>query len=458
MKKLLLTLLVATVIPCKAQIVDKPVIKKLDELISSGYGTIAPGCAVLVAEKGKVVYKKSWGKADLELNVTMNPEMVFRIGSITKQYTAIAILKLIEEGQISLDDSLQKFIPDFPVKEHIITVENLLTHTSGIVDYGQLNFNIPNAIRIDFPTRQLMDSVAILPLNFVPGSRYNYSNSNYVILGCIIEKVTGKSYASYLQESIFKPAGLHHTFYDFPLNIIPNRVSGYSVNDSGYKNVGYISMNHVFAAGALLSNVEDLFKWHQALHSFQMVKKETLEKALTPYRLSGGNTSDYGYGWFIMDFRGNKSISHGGAIDGFRSMETYFPQQDIFITVLLNAESDNFFTFFESISGLVMRKASQTDYKDMKIEDDVLSGYVGKYVFPEYPAEHIRIYKKDNKLYADLSNNTGRNMPLYAQSQTLFYVPVIKRIPTTIEFIVENGQVKGINWTQEKKTVAWKVE
>lgn len=451
-------LLIVAAIPCKAQIVDKPVLKKLDAFISPRYETIAPGCVVLVAERGKIVYKKSWGKADLELDVAMNPGMVFRIGSITKQYTAIAILKLVEEGKISLQDSLQEYIADFPVKEHVITVENLLTHTSGIVDYGILDFNIRNAIRIDFPPKQLIDSVAVLPLDFVPGSRYHYSNSNYLILGYIIEKVAGKSYASYLREAVFKPAGLHHTFYDFPSDIIPNRACGYSSHDSGFKNAGYISMNHAFAAGALLSNVEDLFKWHQALHSFRVVKKETLEKAFTPCRFSGGNTSGYGYGWFIMDFRGNKSIGHGGAIDGFRSMEMYFPQQDIFIAMLLNSDNDNFSSFFEHISGLVMQKVVQTAYKDMKVEDEVLNRYVGRYASPEYPDDHIIIYKKDDRLYADLANKTGMNMLLYAQSKTMFYVPVIRRVPTTIEFIVENGEVKGMYWTQEKRNLALKIE
>jgi CubicO group peptidase (beta-lactamase class C family) len=152
----------------------------------------------------------------------------FRIGSITKQYTAISILQLVEQGKISLQDSIQKFIPDFPHKGHTITIENLLTHTSGIVDYEVLNFPIPTAIRVDFPPKLIIDSLGKLPLGFVPGTKFQYSNSNYFLLAYIIEQVSGHSYQEYLIDHLFNPAGLHNTYYDSPDAIIPNRINGYS--------------------------------------------------------------------------------------------------------------------------------------------------------------------------------------------------------------------------------------
>jgi len=154
----------------------------------------------LVAKNGKVVYEKGFGTANIELGVPMKHDMVFRIGSITKQYTAIAILQLIEQGKIALKDSIQKFIKGFAHKEYTITIENLLTHTSGIKDYEQLDAHIPNAIRIEFPTRQIIDILSAVPLDFPPSTKYNYSNSNYFILGSIIEQVSGKSYKKYLEE------------------------------------------------------------------------------------------------------------------------------------------------------------------------------------------------------------------------------------------------------------------
>jgi len=437
---------------------DKQLAKQLDKLIFEKYTSVAPGCVVLVAKKGDIIYKKAFGTANLELDVPMQPEMIFRIGSMTKQYTAIAILQLVEQGKISLQDSIQEFIKNFPYKGHTITIENLLTHTSGIKDYEQLDAHIPNAIRIEFSAKQIIDSLASLPLDFVPSTKYNYSNSNYFILGYIIEKVSGKSYKDYLQENIFKPADLSNTYYDSPTQIITNRVSGYTKDSSKYWNVDYISMSLVYSAGALLSNVSDLLRWHQALYSYKLLKKETLEKAFTSFKLADGKLSEYGYGWFIKDWKGSKSIGHGGAIDGFRSMETYLPGQDIFVTTLCNSDQDSFFNLFEDIGNLIIGKSLETTYRDFKINDTILSSYVGIYKFLEDTTEFIRIYKRDDRLYGDLSNGSGGNMALLAQSRTLFYLPDVKRIPTTIEFIIENGKAKGLYWTQEKKHESRKSE
>lgn len=432
--------------------------KKINQLIAESYPSIAPGVVVLIADRNKIIYEESFGTASIELNVPMRPEMVFRIASITKQYTAIAILQLVEQGKMSLTDSIQRFVKDFPYKGHTVTIQNLLTHTSGLTDYEMLDFHIPNAIRIDFSPKQLINSLAVLPLEFVPGTKYHYSNSNYLILGAIIEQVSGKKYSHYLQENIFTPAGLMHTYYDSPDQIIMNRVSGYTENGAGYRNAGYISMNQVFSAGALLSTASDLFLWHQALHAGKLVKKETLEKAISPFVLSNGALSEYGYGWFIKDFHGNRFVGHGGAIDGFRSIAVYFPEQEIFMTALFNSDNDAYFPLFEKILLLVMGENLKASYKDLQIPDDILDSYTGRYTFTEDTTQYIRIHKEGSRLYADLSNNTGMNMPLLAQSQRVFYLPVVKRIPTTIEFIVENEKVKGLNWIQDKKSAAKKSE
>lgn len=432
--------------------------EKPDQLIAGNYNSIAPGVVFLVAEKGKVIYEKGVGTASKELNVPMRPEMIFQIGSITKQYTAVAVLQLVEQGKISLQDSISKFVEDFPYKGHTITVENLLTHTSGLVDYEVLDFHIPNAIRIDLSPKQLIDSIAKLPLGFIPGTKYNYSNSNYLLLGYIIERITGKKYSQYLQENIFMPAGLTNTYYNQPGQIIMNRACGYTKDSTGNRNVGYISMNQVFSAGALLSNASDLFKWHQALYSYKLLKKETLEKAFTPFKLSTGDSSEYGYGWFIRNFQGNRSIGHGGAIDGFRASEIYFPEKDIFIAGLSNSDDDAFFRLFENVIVQVMGKYLKTSYKDLKIPDAILDSYIGSYTFMEDTTNYINIHREGSRLYADLSNKSGTNMPLLAQSQTIFHLPVVKRIPTTIEFIVEGEKVRGLYWIQDKKHVTKKTE
>jgi CubicO group peptidase (beta-lactamase class C family) len=437
---------------------DKQLEKKIDDLVTEKLNSLSPGCAVLIAKKGKVIYEKSFGFANIELNVAMQPEMIFRIGSMTKQYTAISILQLVEQGKISLRDSIQKFIKDFPYKGHTITIENLLTHTSGITDYEVLDAHIPNAIRIDFPAKQLIDSFAKLPLEFTPSTKYNYSNSNYFLLGYIIEKVSGQAYKQYLQENVFKPAGLTSTFYDSPTQVVTNRVNGYTKNDAGYKNAGYLSMSMVYSAGALLSNVSDLFKWHQALHAYKLVKKETLEKAFTPYQLNDGKLTQYGYGWFVKDFQGSPSIGHGGAIDGFRSMEFYLPDQDVFVAALFNSENDAVIDLVDNISMLAIGK-TPASYKDLKLADTILNRYTGIYKFiTEDTTIHtsLKIYNEKGRLYADLSNGTGSRMIFLPQSETNFVLAI--RTPTSIDFIVENGKVTKLIWMQKKMAEFKKVE
>jgi CubicO group peptidase (beta-lactamase class C family) len=410
----------------------------LDALISKRLPAIAPGCVVLVAKKGRVVYKKAFGVANLELHVAMQPGMVFRIGSITKQYTAIAILELVEQGKLSLRDSIQQFISDFPHKGHPITIENLLSHTSGIVDYEVLNFPIPNAIRIDFPPKQIIDSLGKLPLDFIPGSKFQYSNSNYFLLAYIIEQVSGNSYQDYLTAHLFKPAALQHTYYDLPAEIIPGRVSGYAKHDSKYANAGYISMTQVFGAGALLSNVEDMYRWHQALYAYTLIKKETLEKAFTPFKLAGGESSEYGYGWIIKKRNGSVSIEHSGGIDGFQSDEIYFPEQDIFIATLYNSLNEGgsevpFMALDNDIATLAVGKKLE---RETSVDTSLLRQYVGVYESdPEHP---VNITLENGQLQMEAAAGGLPKSPLFAKSNNVFFLKVIA---AEIEFAKDNKSV-----------------
>lgn len=403
----------------------KHLAKDLDKLVSQRLETVAPGCVVLVARKGTVIYEKAFGKANLELNMPMQQDMVFRLGSVTKQYTAISILQLVEQGKISLQDSVQKFIKEFPSKGHTITIENLLTHTSGIIDYEALDFHIPNAIRIDFPAKEIIDSVGQLPLDFIPGTKFHYSNSNYFFLAYIIEQVSGKSYKDYLAENIFKPAGLTNTHYDSPTEIIPGRVSGYARYNSKYFNADYISMSQVFGAGALVSNVEDLFKWHQSLYTEKLVKKETLEKAFARYKLSDGSFSDYGYGWFIKDRGGDQSIEHAGGIDGFQSDEIYFPQQDVFVATLYNSlneggDDPSFMALDNEIATLAIGKKLM---QEIKVDTAVLSQYTGVYEFDT--AHHGIVTLENGQLYLEAPAGGLPKSPLFARSQSVFFLKII---------------------------------
>ena len=435
---------------------EKGLIKQLDGYVSENYSRYSPGCAVLVAKSGNILFQKGFGYANLELDAPVKPESVFRIGSITKQFTAIAILQLVEQEKIALNDSVQKFIKNYHSKGKTITIENLLTHTSGIKPYEEIDAKIPNAIRVDFSPETLIDSLDKLPLDFVPGSKYQYCNSNYFLLGKIIEEISAMPYQEYLKQYIFKPIGLTSTYYDNHDEIIKNRVDGYTNIEKGYRNTGFISMSTVYSAGALLSNVKDLYRWHQALYNGELIKNETFQKAIKPYQFIDGKMSYYGYGFFIRKENGEKSIGHGGAIDGFRAMEIYYPEKDIFIALLCNNEQDSFMELFNNISNLALGNGMTIAYKDVKISDEILDTYIGSYTFLADKKQFIKIYKKDGRLYADLSNGTGSNMALLAQSETKFYLPDVFRIPTTIEFILTNGKVTGLYWTQEEQEEASK--
>lgn len=435
---------------------EKGLIKQLDGYISENYSKYSPGCAVLVAKNGNIVYQKGFGKANLELDVPVIPESVFRIGSITKQFTAVAILQLVEQQKIALNDSVQKFIKNYHSKGNAITIENLLTHTSGIKAYEEIDAKIPNAIRVDFSPETLIDSLDKLPLEFVPGSKYQYCNSNYFLLGKIIEEVSGQKYQTYLQEQIFSRISLMSTSYDNPDALIKDRVNGYTNFSGQYQNAGFISMSTVYSAGALLSNVKDLYRWHQALKNGELLKYETWQKATTPFILADGKWSEYGYGFFIKNENNVKSIGHGGAIDGFRAVEIYYPEKDLYIVLLCNSEQDNFMELFAGISQISSGNGVPPKYKDIKIPEEQLDSYIGNYTFLENPQQSIHIYKKEGRLYADLSNKSGLNMALLGQTQTLFYLPDVIRIPTTIEFILTNGKVTGLFWTQEQKNEARK--
>jgi CubicO group peptidase (beta-lactamase class C family) len=441
MKKILTSVLL--ILSGYSALVAQPLNARLDSLINNRYKEVAPGCAILVAKNGQIIYEKAFGMANIELNVPMQADMIFRLGSITKQYTAIAILQLVEQGKISLQDSIQTFIKNFPDKGHIITIENLLTHTSGIIDYESLNMQIPNVYRLDFPPKQIVDSLAHHPLVFTPGTKFSYCNSNYFLLGYIIELISGKTYAEYMQQHIFTPLGLSYTYYDDEKQIIPNRVSGYGKwQDDKYENADYIGMSQPYAAGALMSNVEDLFKWHQELYAYKLVSKELFEKAITPYKLADGTLSQYGYGWFIKDQNGEKSIEHAGGIDGFQSDEIYLPRQDIFIATLYNSmnkggDDMSFMLLSNDIATLAMGKSLM---KELKVSNSVLEQYIGEYALD---AQHLATISLDNgQLQIESKSGDLPKSPLFAQSENKFLLKVVK---AEVEFTRDaTGKVSGL--------------
>ncbi len=430
---------------------DKQMEKKLDDLLDGQFSVSLPGCEVLIAKKSEIVYHKAFGSANLELNVPIQPGMVFNIASITKQFTAVAILQLVEQGKISLDDSLQKFIPDFPPKPYTITIKNLLTHTSGIPDYMQIDYRSPNMERWDFKPHQLIDSFKYHALDFEPGTRFSYSNSGYYLLGYIIQKVSGLRYEDYIQQKLLTPLGLTHTYFDSAGIIIRGRVNGYKKDGDALKNTDFWSPTIEYSAGGLISNTDDLFKWHQALYTYGVLKKETLEKAFSSYRLKDGTATGYGYGWFVKTANGIHSIEHQGGLPGFVCNEIYFPAEDVFIAVLCNSGAVSIDALSVSLSAIALGKSLQSDIQPAQA---ILDDYTGTYQLTIDTGRTITMVKENGRLVAKVS--ATETIPVMFRSETKFQFKNL--LDADCEFIRENGKVIQFNVSQHGQFVWKKVQ
>lgn len=319
----------------EARVTVDPALAAVDSALTALYPADHPGAAVLVARDGRVLMRKAYGAASLELGVPLRPEHVFRLGSITKQFTAVAVLMLVDEGKVSLDDEITRFFPDYPTHGHRITVEHLLTHTSGIQSYTGMPAYAAG-MRRDLTTGELIAMFRDQPMEFAPGERWNYNNSGYALLGAIIEKVSGMSYADFLRTRIFEPLGMRSTFYEEADAVVPGRVPGYGRAEQGWQPAAYVSMTQPYAAGALISTVDDQLAWQRAVAEGRLLKPETWRRAFGAYRLRDGRSSGYGYGWFVGQAAGRPTVEHGGDINGFSSNGLWIPSERLHVIVLAN--------------------------------------------------------------------------------------------------------------------------
>jgi len=312
---------------------------KMDSLLGAKYIPSSPGAVFLITKNGKAVYKKAFGMANMELNVPMKTEHVFEIGSMTKQFTAVSILMLLEQGRLELNDEITKYIPDYPTHGKTITIHHLLNHTSGIKSYTSMK-GLMAISKKDLSPIELIDFFKNEPMDFSPGEKYKYNNSGYIILGYIIESISGMSYGDFVEENIFKKLNMTSSFYASHREIFKNRIPGYH-NRDGFTNAIHISYTLPYSAGSLLSNVDDMLIWQNALTDYKLVSKNILDKAFTNYALTNNEPTNYGYGWNIKEINATKSLEHGGSIFGFKSMGIYLPDEDIYVIGLNNCDCNS---------------------------------------------------------------------------------------------------------------------
>lgn len=298
-------------------------VKKIDALLNQYYEYGQFNGSILVADKGKVIYEKGFGMANMEWAIPNQPDTKFRIGSVTKQFTATLILQLVDEGKIKLDGKLTDYLPDYRADTGSkVTIHQLLNHTSGIPSYTSRPDFFPEHSRDAYTVAEFVKKFASGDLEFEPGTKFSYNNSGYSLLGAIIEKVTGKHYEAVLAERIFVPLGMMNSGYDHHATILPKRAAGYEKRPDGYINAPYLDMSLPYAAGSIYSTVGDLYKWDQSLYEDKILSAASKKLMFTP------GLSNYGYGFSIADQQIGKTgpktkiISHGGGINGFNSLMT----------------------------------------------------------------------------------------------------------------------------------------
>lgn len=313
-----------------------------EDLLARTYPSDGPGAVILIAQGDQVLFRGARGEADIETHVLLQSDSVFRIGSVTKQFTAAALLTLVDTGRVRLDDPLSNYLPDFPEGDRI-TIRQLLNHTSGVRSYFNLPGYITDTIRRDVTTDQLVALFEREPLEFEPGARFAYSNSGYALAGAVIEAASGMSWDAYLRQTLFEPLGMTHTGYGHDPVFAARQVSGYSRVDNEITSMRPMSMTQAYAAGALVSNADDLLIWNRALHEGRVLSEETYQEMITPTGAAALEDAQYGFGLLDDRVRGERMLWHGGHIFGFRAWLGYLPGPDISVVILENSDA------FESI-------------------------------------------------------------------------------------------------------------
>lgn len=327
---------------------------RIDSLILKNFSDKnGPGGAFMVARQGKAIYQKAYGKANLELGADMVPENVFQLGSMTKQFTAVAILILEEQGKLNTGDPVSRYVPDYPGGSKIM-LHHLLTHTSGIKDFTKMK-SLSDIAQREMAPKMMVDFFKDEPADFAPGEKFEYNNSGYVLLGYIIELVSKETYEDFVKKHIFDKAGMDQSRYASDRKVIARRAYGYHKKEYGYVNKTAISFSVPFSSGSLMSTTGDMLKWQNALNRNLLMGKAAAGKAFRRYRLNSGEEFSYGYGWHLKDINGMPSREHGGSIFGFKTMGVYIPEKDIYVVGFSNCDCNSPTQLIRDIAAMALK-------------------------------------------------------------------------------------------------------
>ncbi|HIN30624.1 TPA: DUF3471 domain-containing protein [Candidatus Poribacteria bacterium] len=413
-----------------------------------------PGAAVLIAQNGEILYQKGFGYANLENQIPITPQTKFRIGSITKQFTASAILKLQEESLLKVTDRLSKFLPDYPRGDEV-TIHHLLTHTSGIHDYTN-HPEFASAVETYIEAEEMIELFKADKFDFDPGEKWSYSNSGYFLLGYIVEKVSGQSLKNYLKHHFFDPTGMTNTEVHDSKQTRKNETTGYSYAGGEPKKAVNWDMSRAGGAGNLHSTIQDLYRWNEAVFNGKLLNQNTLKSAFTPVKINDKNQDDahssqYGYGWTLMEKRGLKEIGHSGGLPGWMSYLTRYPKQNLTITILANASPTNPNLV---LSALADRIAEIYLWQQMKPMEsfatdktvDISDDYIGQY---DYAGGIMTITRERDQLFAQLTGQP--KFEIFPKSETEFFWKVVDAQITFVRN--KKGEVAHIIHHQSGQTL-----
>ncbi|HGY54936.1 MAG TPA: class A beta-lactamase-related serine hydrolase [Caldithrix abyssi] len=324
--------------------------EKVDRLFAPYQGSQKPGAALMVIHNGQPELVKTYGMADIEHGVSVTPQTSFRLASVTKQFTAMCIMMLTEQGRLSYDTRLTDVFPDFPAYGNTITIRNILQHTSGLIAYEDL---IPDTATVQVLDRDVLQMMKEQDSTyFEPGTVYRYSNTGYAVLAMVVEKISGQSFPDFLKENIFRPLHMDNTVaFVKGVNTVPHRAFGYTVHaDDSVEFTDQSITSAVLGDGGIYSSLEDLFKWDQALYTDKLVSKKTLQLAFAP------NLENYGFGWRIDTYKGHRRVHHTGSTRGFRNVIQRFPDDRFTVIILTNRNDPGVAPLAEKITDLFLIK------------------------------------------------------------------------------------------------------
>lgn len=378
----LATLLAPFVVPGGLRAQAPAWLAKVDALVAARLAQpTAVGFSIGVAQRGDVLLAKGYGKADLELGAAADADTMFRIGSVTKQFTAALILRAVEADKLALDDRLERFVPSFPLQGRQVTIRQLLDHSSGIPSYTDLGAEWEKVQPLELSHDELLALVAGKPFDFEPGTGWHYNNTGYYLLGMVLEAVHGKPYAQVVHDELAVPLGLRRTRYDSNRDLIVNRAQGYGEHDGKPCNDDPLGMSQPGAAGALLSTGGDLVRWSVALAGGKVVKPESFVQMRTPLVLAGRDTH-YGFGLMTGQVAELPCVMHGGGIPGFNSFLVFVPQHELHVAVVSNGERAN----SQRLAGAIVRAVlgiAEFVAKDLPIPAALRESLVGEFHFAE---------------------------------------------------------------------------